>query len=302
MSRDDEYCIWHPSMHAHQTNEEYQHFVREIEEREEREAREAAAIDKIVDLIRSRIAPAGNHRIKDKGGEVIIGGEVIATPFWVEYTVIFLRQMFQLNKDKSPWGNVRENEKALNEIVENLQALQRSLDKLPDGFRYLVCSNEMPGLMSLKFRATMAREHSKAQATFRHFIVTLKAMEDRFGELLRKPPGERSNTNYRNKLIALCAADLLDLHSVRPTRGNDAKPSLFEQIASSLLEAVTGEQGVDLTYACRRVLEEWETQNYFRAWEVRRCVAADRTEKAGTKRGSAEKDLRNDFNQSEGNS
>jgi hypothetical protein len=158
--------------------------------------------------------------------------------------------------------------------VEDIQALERSLDKLPDRLRYLVGSNEMPGLMSLKFRATMAREHPEGVARFQDFTVTLKAMKDRCGELLRKPPGERSNTNYRNKLIAGQAADLLDQHGIRPTRGNDAKPSVFEQIASSLSEAVTGMQGVDLAYACRRVLEEWETQNY----------------------------LRNDFNESEGKS
>jgi hypothetical protein len=235
------------------------------------QAREAAAIEQIVDLIRSRIAPAGNNRIK---GEVIIGGEVIATRIWVEYTVIYLRLMFQHNKDKSPWGIARENEKALNEIVEKNQALQRSLDKLPNLLRYLVSSNEMPGLMSLKFRATMAQEYPKALTRFQDFTVRLKAMEDRCGELLRERPGERLNTNYRNRLIAFCAADLLDYHGIRPTHGNDAKPSLFEQIASSLSEAVTGVQGVDLTYACRRVLEEWETENY----------------------------LRNDFNESEGKS
>ena len=128
--------------------------------------------------------------------------------------------------------------------------------------------------MSLKFRAAMAQEHPEAMARFQDFTVRLKAMKNRCGELLRKPPGERSNTNYRNRQIAFCAADLLDQHGIRPTRGNDAKPSVFEQIASSLSEAVTGMQGVDLAYACRRVLEEWETENY----------------------------LRNDFNESEGKS
>jgi hypothetical protein len=99
-------------------------------------------------------------------------------------------------------------------------------------------------------------------------------MENRCDELLREPPGERPDTNYRNKQIAVCAADILDYHGIRPTRGNDAKPSLFEQIASSFLAAVTGMQGADLNHACRRVLDDWEPQNY----------------------------LRNDFNESEGKS
>jgi hypothetical protein len=274
MSPDDEYCIWH------QANEEYQQLVREKEEREEQEAREAAAIEHIVDLIRSRVAPAGDNPIKNEKAPVIAGGEVIAygntytTAFLVQITVNYLEALFAHNKDKSPWGIVRENEKALNEVVEKIQALQRSLDKLPNGLPYLLYSKEMPGQMSLKFRTTMAREHSEALARFPHFIVTLKAMEDRCGELLSQPPGERPDTNYRNRMIAFCAADLLDYHGIRPTRGNDAKASLFEQIASSLSEAVTGEQGVGLTYACRRVLEDWKTQHY----------------------------LRNDFNQSEGKS
>jgi hypothetical protein len=232
-------------------------------------ARQDAAIEHIVDLIQSRIAPAGDDPIKNERAPVTARGEVIAygnafTPrFLVQLKVNFLRQMFQLNKDKSPWGIERENEQALNSVMKNFQALQRSLDKLPNGLPYLICSNEMPGLMSLKFRATMAQQHPKALARFQDFTVQLKAMKDRCGELLHDPPGERSNTNYRNKQIAACAADILDYHGIQPTRGNDAKPSLFEQIASSLSEAVTGRQGVDLTYACRRVLEEWETEDYF---------------------------------------
>jgi hypothetical protein len=187
-----------------QTRSESRRAMRAPEPRSQR-AREAAAIEQIVDLIRSRIAPAGNDRIKDKGGEIIIGGEAIAygnafaTRFWVQYTVIYLRQMFELNEDKSPWGIVRENENALNEVWEKIQALLRSLDKLPNGLPYLVCSNEMPGLMSLKFRAAMAQEHPDAVARFQDITVRLKAMKDRCGELLRKPPGERSNTNFRSK-------------------------------------------------------------------------------------------------------
>jgi hypothetical protein len=238
---------------------------------------EAAATKQIVDLIRS----ARDEPIKHEGSPITVGGEVIAhgntftTPFFVRITIMFLRGMFALHQDKSPWGIKRKNKRAINEVLEATRALQRSLDKLPDGLRYLACSNATPGLMSLKFRAKMAQEHSKALTRFQDFTVALKVIENRCVQMLREPPGERLNANYRNKQIAHCAADLLDYHGIQPTRGNDAKPSLFEQIASSLSEVVTGNRDVDLTYACRHVLEEeWRTQNY----------------------------LRNDFNESEGKS
>jgi hypothetical protein len=200
-------------------------------------ARQAAAIEHIVDLIRSRIAPAGDDLIKNEGAPVIASGEVNSfdiTEFVVEYSVNYLSAMFAHNKHKSPWGIERENTGAIKEVLKDIQTLQRSLDKLPNGLRYLITSNETPGLMSLKFRATMAQQHPKALTRFRDFTVTLKAIEAQCAELLYEPPGERPNTNYGNKLIAACSADLLDYHGLRPTRGNEAKPSLFEQIASEL--------------------------------------------------------------------
>jgi hypothetical protein len=136
-----------------------------------RRVREVAAIEQIVDLIRSRIVPAGDDRIDKR--------EAFTTRFWVQYRVAYLQQMFELNENKSPWGIVRENEKLLNEGSEIIQALLCWLDKLPDELLYLIYSNKMPGLMSLKFRATMAREHPKTVARFQDYTVKSQVIEDR---------------------------------------------------------------------------------------------------------------------------
>ena len=70
--------------------------MRAVEPSKSQLAREAASIERIVGLIRSRIAPAGDDPIKNEG-EVIANGNTYVTEFLVEYTVIFL-QCFNLTK------------------------------------------------------------------------------------------------------------------------------------------------------------------------------------------------------------
>ena len=231
-------------------------------------------VEHIVNLIRAAAAPdgdnpiyqfdpfAGGPAIEIASSEIVSYGNTAATAWLVRCAVNFLRDTFAIKDGKSPWGTQQQNKNAIAEVSKRLDDLQRSLEKLPGAIRYLLHSTSIPDLTKLASRGEM-EDIFRVMTRFQNFTAKLKMLRDRCGELLNAPPGERANTNYRNKLVAGCAADLLDYYGIEPTRGNDAQPSLYEQIAESLFEAATGEVGGGLRHACREVLEDWKPGGYF---------------------------------------
>jgi hypothetical protein len=249
-------------------------------------AREASAIEYIVELIRTAIAPDGDNPITNEfdpfegdpefeipkrlrgttiaSSEIVSYGNTAATALMVRSTVNFLQDIFAIKDGKSPWGSKQQNRKAIAEVARHVNRLQRSLERLPGAIRYLLYSTSNPNLMNFSARSSMEKI-PKVMTRFHNFAAALKMLRDRCGELFNNPPGERVNIDYEKKLVAGCAADLLDYYRIEPTRGNYAQPSLFEQVAASLFEAATGEAGADLSHACREVLKDWKTQGYFRS-------------------------------------
>ena len=73
--------------------------------------------------------------------------------------------------------------------------------------------------------------------------------------MLTRIPGDRDNANFPHRITAFCSAGILKSYGLTPSRGNDAKPSLFEEVASSLFEAATGEGEANLSRACRDMID-----------------------------------------------
>jgi hypothetical protein len=246
-------------------------------------AREAAAIEHIVDLIRTRIAPDGDDAIindidpfegdpefaipsNQRGttiatGETVAFGNTFATGLMVRQIVNFLQDVFANTDDKSPWGIKSQNKNIIDEVNEQIEALQQSLSKVPRGVGYLLFSTAPgDGFLTAGYypNAHFEKRYTQALAEFSNFAGTLGSLHDRCIALIKTPPGEHALTYYPHKLTAMCAADILVHYGVEPTRGNEGKPSLFEQITSSLFEAATGEAGANLAHACREFLKPKE--------------------------------------------
>jgi hypothetical protein len=246
-------------------------------------AREAALIEHIVELIRSAAVPEGDQAITNDvdpfegdpefetpkplrgttiaSSEIVTYGSTAAAAVVVRSTANFLQEIFAINDDKSPWGSKKDNRDDIAEVARHLEGLRRAMEKLPPGVCYLLYSTFTPELSRLSSRSSM-EDVRKVMTRFAGFNARLRALHHRCEELSKTPPGERANTAYREKLVAGCAADLLDCHGIKPTRGNEDKRSLFEQVAESLFELATGERCANLKHACREVLNDWETQGY----------------------------------------
>ena len=78
-------------------------------------------------------------------------------------------------------------------------------------------------------------------------IQSLSELRARVDGMRDQVPGERDNANFPQRITAFCSAGILKSYGVKPTRGNEAKPSLFEEVASSLFEAATGEAEANLS-------------------------------------------------------
>lgn len=243
-------------------------------------AREAAAVEHIVDLVRTGIAPSDDDPIVGplvdpfKGdpefespnnqrdtvvatSEIVAYGNTVATALMVRSIVNFLQDVFANCDEKSPWGIKSQNKKAITEVNEQIEALQLSLSKVTRGVGYLLFETEPgDGFLTAGYypNAQFEKQYTQALTQFQTFASTLMSLHDRCDALVNSPPGEHQSTNFPRKLTATCAANILTHHGIKPTRGNDDKASLFETIASSLFEAATGEAGANLTHACYEFL------------------------------------------------
>jgi hypothetical protein len=201
-------------------------------------AREIATIERINEIIHSRIIPDGNSTNEF--------GDAILTASRVQTTVNFLQSIFREFGTESPWGNQSQNESALSEINEHTDLLLSALKALPPGVAYLLFIWKKEDLFEHML------EYRRAARHYSDFIEQLQELRSRV-EALRVAPGEHESTKFQHKLVAFCAADLLRFHSIKPTRGNEAKPSTFEEVATALYEATTGNFDTDrsLIRACR---------------------------------------------------
>ena len=223
--------------------------MRQPEPRLTPKAREAAAISHVVKLIRAKV-----HETRVLTDDLYPQqeyGEEAETALRVRAIVNFLLEIFPSFHEKSPWGNRSENKRTLATLSADLTALQDLLVKLPGGVRMLLFPSWSVD------DDLLARIADAEPATHRclELIQSLTELRDRVDGLLNQIPGEREGANFPQRVVAYCAAEILKSYDLKPTRGNDAKPSLFEEVASSLFEAATGEAEANLSRACRDIID-----------------------------------------------
>lgn len=242
--------------------------------------REAEAIARVVELICSR---ARELRLLEKSTavadeqcdpvpwqsagppeDVFIGGGDVRAPdvknlefaeeieiaFVVRTAVNFLLDLFANFDERSPWGNQAQNKRTLSEISEHLRAIHGALDRLPAAARILLFAEGNDDLLS------RLAEFEPAGRRFSEFVVSLHDVRLRVADLMAKRPGERENANFRQKITVDFAKRLLRQCGLRPTRGNDSRQSVFEQVAAALYEAATGESDATLIRACREAIKQ----------------------------------------------
>jgi hypothetical protein len=211
-------------------------------------ARETAAVSHVVNLIYSKVrearAPAYDLISEQEFGEEF------ETALRVRTVVNFLQDVFAAFDDKSPWGNRSDNKVGLSAISTHLHALQDLLAKLPGGVRMILFPSWSVG------DDLLARIADAKPATRRcvELIQTLSELRGRIG-MLAQNPGEREDANFPHRITAFCSAEILKYYGLQPTRGNEAKPSVFEEVATSLFEAATGEADANLSRACRDIID-----------------------------------------------
>lgn len=234
-------------------------------------AREAAAVAHIVALIRKKIhdlrlcadqvhevphpldkeTASALHKIGQTAETIQEFGEEFATAHLVRLAVNFLQDVFAAFDDKSPWGKAAENMRLLNAIRTQVGALRAALYQLPPAVRALLFRLENDGADLLQRIAG----YERAAKRHAEFVDSLQDLSVRVTDLIDMKPGERGGAKFRQRFVAVWAAYLLKSHDIKPTRGNGGKPSLFEQVATSLYEAATGEAEVNLERACRDIID-----------------------------------------------
>jgi hypothetical protein len=222
-------------------------------------AREAAAVEGAVELIRSKLKAESNDAVVEEYGEEFADGiaeygEAVATALMVRSTVNAMQDLLATTDDESPFGNRQRNQHVLADAVKHIQALQDTLKKLPAGVMGLIFSTEYEG-DGHNYLVNIAEKFHKAGPRLHNFAVALQSLKIRCALFIESPPGEQASADFASRLAAMCAADILEHHGVQPTRGNDGKASTFEQVASLLHEAATGEAGRNLAHACREELK-----------------------------------------------
>jgi hypothetical protein len=215
-------------------------------------AREAAAIASAVELIRSKLKAEGSDTIAEYGEE-------FATALMVRSTVNAMQDLLATSDDESPFGNRQRNQRILAEVVKHIQALQETLRELPAGVAGLIFSTEYEG-DDHNYFVNIAEKFHKARPRLYNFAVALQSLKNRCAFFVESRPGEQASADFASRLATICAADILEQHGVQPTRGNDDKASTFEQVATLLHEAVTGEAGRNLAHACREELKRRKEQ------------------------------------------
>lgn len=211
--------------------------------------REAAAVSHVVKLICGKVRET--RVVTDDLLPQQEFGEEFETAFRVRTIVNFLQDIFATFDEKSPWGNRSDNKNSLAALSAHLSGLQDMLAKLPGGVRMLLFPS-----WSLD-DDLLARLADAEPATRRcvELIQSLSELRARVDGMRDQVPGERDNANFPQRITAFCSAGILKSYGVKPTRGNEAKPSLFEEVASSLFEAATGEAEANLSRACRDIID-----------------------------------------------
>jgi hypothetical protein len=212
-------------------------------------AREAAAVSHVVGLIRAKVRET--RVLSDDAFPQQEFGEEYETAMRVRVIVNFLQDIFATFDERSPWGNRSDNKNTLAALGTHLSALQDLLVKLPGGVRMLL----FPSMSrDDDFLARLA-DAKPAMRQCVELIESLGELRRRVDGMLDKIPGERGNANFPHRITAYCSAEIFKYYDLKPSRGNEDKTSLFEQVASSLFEAATGEAGASLTRACRDIID-----------------------------------------------
>lgn len=223
--------------------------MRQPEPRLSPKAREAVAVSHVVELIRAKV-----HETRVLSDDLIPQqefGEEFETALRVRTVVNFLQDIFATFDQKSPWGNRSDNKTGLVALSAHLSGLQDLLAKLPGGVRMLLFPSWG------RDDDLLARLADAEPATRRcvELIQSLSELRARVDGMLDQVPGERDNANFPHRITAFCSAGILERYGIKPTRGNDAQPSLFEEVTSSLFEAATGEAEANLNRACRDMID-----------------------------------------------
>jgi hypothetical protein len=218
-------------------------------------ARETAAIAGAVKLIRSAVGTE-DDQIAEYGAE-------FATAWMVRSTVNAMQDWLAISDDKSPFGNRTRNRNLLIEMLEHIRALQDILREMPSGVKGLIFSTDESagtGFVRAGHFVCVAEKSERAIPRLYNFAVTLQSLKNRCATFTESLPGEHPTIDFPSKLAAICAADILEYHGVKPTRGNDAKASTFEQLAAFLYEAATGDDSKELAHACRKEIDRRNAQ------------------------------------------
>lgn len=234
-------------------------------------AREAEAVAHIVTLIRARVrdlrlsgdqsyevsnqldeeTAAALRKIGQTADTIHEYGQEFATALQVRSDVNFLQELFAAFDDQSPWGKAATNKRLLNTIATRVGALREALYHLPPAVRCLLFRVEHDGADLME----RLSGYERAAKNSDEFIDSLQDLNVRVAELIDMKPGERGGAKFRQRIVATFAARLCKLHDIKSTRGNEDKPSLFEQVATSLYEAATGETDANLARACRDIID-----------------------------------------------
>jgi hypothetical protein len=141
------------------------------------------------------------------------------------------------------WGNRAANADHIKDVRRRLEQLQKQLDRVPDHVFHLLFTPDF----DLPSEQQLAAYEERAVA----FTGSLRELSRRCDELLDLKPGAHASGDHLQKQCAVEAKVLLE---DRGLPVGDVKPTgKYGRVASLLYEAVTGEPGKSLEWACREV-------------------------------------------------